>query len=95
MNFNPIEIINSWIISFNPNETEIKLSKERINVCLQCDFKKEVFHNKEWSYYCGPCGCPLYKKIFTDQYGSCPKGKWNFIEDNYKNHLKIKKKSII
>jgi hypothetical protein len=93
--FNPIEIINSWITSFNPNDVELNLAKKRIDICSNCEFRKEVIHNKEWSHYCGPCGCPINKKIFTDQYGTCPLGKWNFIEQDYMKHLKIKKKSII
>lgn len=95
MKFNPLEIINAWITAANPNETQTQLAKERLNVCMSCDFRKEFIHNKEWSALCGACGCPIKKKIFTDQYGSCPKNKWNELEDKYKSILKEKRKSLI
>jgi hypothetical protein len=95
MKFDPIEIINLGIITFNPDETGLKLAKERLDFCLKCEFRKEGIHNKEWLHYCGPCGCPINEKIFTNEYGSCPLGKWKNIEDSYVNHLKIKKKTII
>lgn len=95
MKFNPLEIINAWITAANPNEIETQLAKERLDICMGCKFKKEVIHNKEWSALCGACGCPIKKKIFTDQYGSCPEKKWNLIESKYIKHLKRKEKTII
>ena len=95
MSFNPIEIINAWFISSNPNPTQKKLAEERMSICMKCEFKKEIIHNKKWSAICGSCGCPLEKKIFTDQYGSCPKSKWNDIEEKYIKNLKVKTKTII
>lgn len=95
MEFNLLEIINAWIIAANPNEMQTKLAKERLDICMSCDFRKEIIHKKNWSVICGPCGCPIKKKIFTDQMGSCPKKKWNEVEESYKNILKEKKKSLI
>jgi hypothetical protein len=95
MKFNPIEIINAWFTSINPNETESILAKERLDICMKCDFRKEVIHNKEWSALCGKCGCPIRSKIFTNQFGSCPEKKWNILEENYKSILKEKGKTLI
>ena len=95
MEIDVFEIIRSWIKSFNPTEKELKLAKERFSICLECEFKKELIKNKKWALYCGPCGCPIGKNIFTSQYGSCPTGKWNSTEDNYKDQLEVRKKSII
>lgn len=95
MKFNPIEIINAWFTSINPNETESNLAKERVNICLKCDFRKEVIRNKKWSAVCGKCGCPIQKKIFTNQYGSCPLNKWDEVEKKYIKNLLVKGKSII
>jgi len=95
MKFNPLEIINAWITAANPNEIQTELAKERLDVCMECDFRKEVIHNKEWSAICGSCGCPIQKKIFTDQFGSCPEKKWNTLEEKYKSILKEKRKSLI
>jgi hypothetical protein len=95
VNFNVLEIINAWITALNPTDLQAKLAKERLDVCLVCDFKKEVIQNKEWSAICGACGCPIKKKIFTDQMNSCPQKKWNLLEENYKSILKEKKRSLI
>ena len=95
MKFNFIDIINSWITSLNPTEMEAELAKERLSICLRCGFRKEIIKNKQWSAVCGGCGCPLEKKIFTNQYGSCPLHKWEEVEDKYMEHLIVKNKSII
>lgn len=95
MSFNPKEIINAWITSFNPNSTQKSLAEERMNICMKCEFRKEIIHNKKWSAICGGCGCPLEKKIFTDQAGTCPKSKWNSVEEKYIKTLKVKTKTII
>jgi hypothetical protein len=95
MKFNLIEIINAWFTAANPTELEAKLAKERLNICLRCDARKEVIHKKQWSSVCGKCGCPIQKKIFTNEYGSCPKNKWDEIEKAYVEHLNVKKKTII
>lgn len=93
--FNFTEILSSWIKSFNPTDSEKELAEERVKICMVCEFRKEIIHNKEWSALCGRCGCPISTKIFTNQYGTCPLGKWNFIEEKYKKHLKVKEKSLI
>ena len=95
MKFNFIEIVNAWITAANPTELEAELAKERLDICMGCDFRKEIIHNKQWSAICGGCGCPIQKKIFTDQFDSCPEKKWNILEEKYKSMLKEKRKSII
>lgn len=95
MKFNFIEIVNAWITAANPNEMEAELAKERLNICMSCNFRKEVIHKKKWSAVCGKCGCPIQKKIFTNEYGSCPLNKWEEIEKKYIKNLAIKEKSII
>jgi len=95
MKFNPIEIINAWITAANPNEVETKLAKERLDICMGCDIRKEIIKRKEWSAICGGCGCPIQKKIFTDEYGSCPEKKWNELEDMYKSILKQSKEKTL
>ena len=62
---------------------------------MKCDFRKEFIHKKEWSTICGSCGCPIKKKIFTDEMGSCPEKKWVSLEEKYKSILKENKKSLI
>jgi hypothetical protein len=31
------EIAESWIISENPSETQLKLAEERLKICVGCD----------------------------------------------------------
>jgi hypothetical protein len=95
MKFNPFEIINAWITAANPDETQTQLAKERVDECMKCDFRKEIINKKEWSAICGKCGCPIQKKIFTDEYGSCPLGKWNTLENKYKSILREKGRTLI
>jgi hypothetical protein len=95
MKFNPLEIINAWITAANPTEIQAEIAKERLNVCLGCEFRKEIIHNKEWSAVCGGCGCPIQKKIFTNEYGTCPTNKWEEVEKRYMKNLIVKEKSII
>jgi hypothetical protein len=95
MRFDLIEIIDAWFTAMNPDETQSNLAKERLDVCMKCDLRKEVIHNKEWSAFCGGCGCPIRSKIFTDQFGSCPEKKWDSLEENYRSMLKQKSRTII
>lgn len=95
MKFNPIEILNAWIIAANPTKTQKELAEARMSICMSCESKREVIENKKWSALCGKCGCPLSKKIFTKEYGTCPLNKWNSIEEKYISNLKTKQKTII
>lgn len=90
------EIFEAWIISFNPNDTQKELAKERLNICLGCEYRKEVLKGVKWSAICNDCGCPLNKKIFSKNFNPCPKKKWNEIDSEYlKPLLDKQKKSII
>ena len=88
MSFDLREIAKSWFTSLNPNEKEKKLAELRYEICLKCEFKKEIFEKKEWSSLCGKCGCPLNKKIYSDKYNACPAGKWLEVEDPFESILK-------
>lgn len=89
------EIFNAWKTSFNPTPLQRELAEKRLNVCIGCEFKKDVIKNKEWSSICGSCGCPLSKKIFTSQTKSCPLSKWDIVDMEYTSILKISPKHLI
>lgn len=91
MDFN--EIVTAWITSFNPDKEQTKRSLDRAKICVKCPEKKELFHNKEWSAVCGKCGCPLSKKVFSQEYNPCPIKKWEESDKNYP-HLYKNKKSL-
>ena len=59
------EIFEAWKISFNPTPIQEELAEKRLNICLGCEYRKEVLKGVKWSAYCGDCGCPINKKIFS------------------------------
>jgi ribosomal protein L37E len=83
------EIINAWIISFNPNEEQKTLALNRVNICDTCEYKKYVIKKP----ICSACGCPLSKKIFSEKQNACPKGKWDDVD--FKYFSENKQKNII
>jgi hypothetical protein len=79
------EIVTAWITSFNPTDEQKKLAEDRYSICLNCEFRKKRLNVE----YCGKCGCPLSKKIFTQKaYDSCPMGKWKKVDDEYNKKFK-------
>jgi hypothetical protein len=78
-----IEIFKAFSIAFNPNDEQAELASKRIEICNKCEFKHiiDVMNISR----CSVCGCALSGKIYTpkvysDDGGSCPKGKWENIE---------------
>ncbi len=90
------EIFEAWKISFNPSIEQENLAQERLQICLGCDYRKEVLKGVKWSAYCSDCGCPLNKKVFSKFYNACTQKKWGTVDQNYIDLLPTKdKKSII
>lgn len=77
------QIIDAWIISFNPTDKQKELAEKRGKICDDCLSKKNIFENKKWSAVCGECGCPIGKKIFANEFDPCPLHKWREIDDEY------------
>lgn len=87
MSYNPIEIGRAWIIAANPTEPQKNLSVKRYSICLDCaHYKKSrpITHDE----YCGVCLCPISKKIFSDKFNECPKGKWESVDTEFQSILK-------
>jgi hypothetical protein len=89
------DIFNSWTKMVNPNEVELLRAKDRLDVCLGCEFKKQLLKNKEWSLYCGECGCPLEGKIYSSVINPCPKNKWEDVDKKYLSNNTYKNKSTL
>lgn len=68
------EILRAWFTSINPNDEQYNKAQDRMSICLDCEHRKETVI--EYFDYCGKCGCPLRKKIFTPKEEGCPIGKW-------------------
>lgn len=75
---NIVEIFKSWAIAYDPNEEQSELAAQRMKICDGCDAKKT-----SPLIYCGDCGCPLGKKVFTPYMNRCPRGKWNDVDIKY------------
>jgi ribosomal protein L37E len=85
------EIINAWIISFNPNEEQKTLALNRVNICDTCEYKKYVIKKP----ICSACGCPLSKKIFSEKQNACPKGKWDDVDDEFFTKVKSESNRLL
>lgn len=86
------KIFTAWVISVNPTSKQKELAEKRFGICKTCPSKIETIQNQEWSFRCGDCGCPLKKKIFSDEYDSCPNHKWIDVENDY---FEIKKEKTL
>lgn len=81
-----VDIINSWIKSFDPNSKESELAESRLKICLDCEHKKSLIKNLEISVVCNQCGCPIKKKVFSSK--TCPIGKWDNVDLEFRNKNK-------
>lgn len=67
---NFLDIINSWIDSYNPTPEQLELANERKEICNSCE---NLLYLKDFdTHVCKLCTCPIKKKIFS----SNPCKKW-------------------
>lgn len=72
------EIFQAWRIALDPNQQQVELASERIQICDACEFKETIP-----IIHCGLCKCALKGKIFTPVKGACPKGKWEEVDNKF------------
>lgn len=90
------EIFIAWKSYIKPTKLEEKIAKDRLDVCIGCKFKKEIFEKREWSAICGKCGCPLKAKIFSKEINPCPMGYWINVDNlNGINYIQKDKKTFL
>ncbi len=89
------EIFESWKVSFNPTPEQEELAEKRLNVCLTCDYRREVLKGVKWSAYCNHCGCPINKKVFSKNFNACTKKKWFDVDSEYMEPIPIKDSNTI
>lgn len=90
------DIFDSWTKMVSPTDIELQRAKDRFQVCLGCEFKKELIKNKVWSMFCDECGCPLEAKVYSSTINPCPKNKWEEVDKKYlKNQQYKNKKSLL
>jgi len=83
MELNFKKIIKAWITAANPTPSQKELAEKRMEICNGCEHKKVIIKKLDISVLCGKCGCPLSKKIFTNNIEACPLNKWIEIEKDY------------
>ena len=89
------EIFDAWKISLNPTLKQEELAKLRLDVCLGCEFRKEVIKGLKWSAKCRKCGCPLSKKVFATTHNACPEKLWGDVDSDYLKPLEEKNKNTL
>jgi len=73
------EIVNSWMISFNPTKEQVILAINRGKICESCPLTQ----SRLGVTICGGCGCPISKKIFSPIFNTCPEKLWHDIDTEY------------
>ena len=73
------EIIDAWIIAYNPTQKQKELAELRGKICNDCTSRGVKIKIP----FCGECGCPISKKIFTNSYNPCPLKKWGEVDKPY------------
>lgn len=86
------QIATAWAISFNPTESQKELAYQRLKVCGDCPKNTKTWLNIPT---CSACGCPISKKIYTDEFNPCPIKKWQEVDDEYFDKSKIKVNTTI
>jgi len=86
MSFNIKTIVKAWAISFNPSERQRELAEKRSEICFSCPARKKV----GIVHICSECGCPIDKKVFTDELNPCPLQKWTIDEEYLNKKTKVK-----
>lgn len=70
------KIIKAWSIAANPSDKQQELALKRLEICNPCEKRSQTWI----STTCSACGCPISKKIYTDEFNECPLGKWEKVD---------------
>ena len=92
MNFK--QIIEAWIIAGRPTHAQRELAEARGKICDECPSKKILIEGIEIATICGECGCPIGKKVFTNDYNPCDLKKWAEVDDKFFTKRKDNKSLI-
>lgn len=80
---NLTEIIDAWITALNPTAEQKSKSIERAMICGACPKLKNTTLLGIKTKKCGACGCPISKKIFSNEFNPCPLKKWEEVDTKY------------
>lgn len=87
------EIFKAWLSVTSHTKQQAELAKARLDICVGCAYKKELFEDKHWSAVCGKCGCPLKAKVFSEAMNACPMGFWKNIDSKFGLNINEKNNS--
>ena len=91
------EITSAWWDSYFADDNQKELAKERLNICEECPSLEQKFKQikKLTISFCGECGCPISKKIFSNKFNPCPLGKWKEVDESHTDFFNIKKDKLL
>jgi hypothetical protein len=95
MDLNFKKIYKAWITSYFPNETQKLLAEKRNEICEACPSRKVLIDKLKLGVVCGECGCPLTKKIFSNDFNDCPLKKWKEVDTIYQIFKSKSNKSLV
>ena len=95
MDLNFKKIFNAWIASYNPTSEQKLLAEKRNEVCEMCPSRKVLTNKLKLGVVCGECGCPITKKIFSNDFNDCPLKKWDEVDTIYQTFKVKLNKSVI
>jgi len=95
MDLNFKKIYNAWVTSYFPNETQKLLAEKRNEICESCPSRKILTDISKLGVICGECGCPITKKIFSNDFNDCPLKKWEEVDTTYRMFEAKSNKSLL
>ena len=95
MDLNFKKIYKAWVTSYFPNEKQKLLAEKRNEICETCPSRKVLTDKLKLGVICGECGCPLTKKIFSNDFNDCPLKKWEEVDTMYRTFNTKSNKSLV
>ena len=77
------QIIDAWRVAYNPTDIQKELAERRLQICDGCEHKTNITKSIKITHICAECGCPINKKVFTQEYDPCPLRKWTVVDTPY------------
>jgi ribosomal protein L37E len=73
------KVWKAWVTSYRPTQQQSNLAVKRVLICNRCPSMAKYLNID----ICSECGCPISKKVFTNEYNACPLKKWGNIDKEY------------
>lgn len=83
MEFDFKKIAKAWIDSYIGSDRQRELAARRTSICEVCPSRIVVNGSNSLLTRCKECGCPIKKKVFSDEFNDCPLKKWEKIDLDY------------